>query len=137
MTQLIKTYKIGERPKISDGKEVYKEIKKLFDPGKELLIVIILDSQNGIIAREIVHIGGLNQAMVEPRAVFRKAISLNANSIIFAHNHPSGFLKPSNSDIVIRDKLKEAGEILGIEILDNIIFNNKTYESYNVATKEE
>ena len=127
--ELIKKYKLGERPQGNDPKKIHKEIKNLFSESKEFVIVLHLDTQNNIICREIVHIGGLNQSIMDPRAIFRTAITLNANSIVLAHNHPSGVLTPSDEDINSTAALKEGGEILGIKVLDHLIFNKTEYNS--------
>ncbi len=98
--------------------EVMKEEGKI---DRECLWVLHLNSGNMIIEKELVSMGTVNHSVVHPREVFKKAIINGATCIITAHNHPSGRIKPSPEDIEIWDKLKEAGEILGIKAIENII----------------
>jgi DNA repair protein RadC len=74
-----------------------------------------------------VSIGLIDRSPVHPREVFADALSDRASAVIVAHNHPSGGLEPSPSDIAITAKLKAAGEVVGIELLDHIIFNRTGY----------
>ena len=122
-------YRIGERPAMKDIEEVLKELRPLFSVEKEYLIVLHLDSKNKVICREIVHIGTLNSCNIEPGAIFRNAIKLNANKIIIAHNHPSGDTEPSSEDISMERGLREAGKILKIEVLDNVVFSGTDIRS--------
>jgi len=130
---LEKHYSIKERMKLDPIKNVQdlkNDLLPCFNEGKEFFIGLYLDSGNKVICREIIHIGGLNESIVDIRAVFKNAILLNANSIILAHNHPSGNLTPSQEDINIAEKLNKAGKLLGIPVLDHIIFNHETIQSY-------
>jgi DNA repair protein RadC len=121
---------IEDNLKLNDPQIVYKNYLKEFEnQDKEFFIVIGLDTHNKAIYREIVTIGGLNSSIVEPRGVFKKAIVMSCNSIILAHNHPSGNLEPSKEDIKITKILKQGADILGIKILDHLIFNKKGYNS--------
>lgn len=88
---------------------------------REHFWVIGLDTRNSVSYVELVSLGTLNQSLVHPREVFRHAIVRNVNSIIVAHNHPSGDVSPSDEDGRVTDRLKEAGEILGICVLDHIV----------------
>ena len=74
--------------------------------------------------------GLLDRSQVHPREVFADVITDRAASVIFAHNHPSGALEPSNSDLKIQEQLTEAGQILGIKVLDHIIISKKGYYSF-------
>jgi len=137
MKELIKTYMIGERPEISNSEKMFLELKDLFTEEKELFIVFHLDSKNNVISREIVSIGTINKCVLSPSTIFRNSIKLNANSILLAHNHPSGDLNPSYEDKKVTNELKKAGEILQIEVLDHIIFNNEKYKSINEEQKRD
>ncbi len=88
---------------------------------KEHFIVICLDTRNHLIKTSTVSIGSLDCSIVHPREVFKDAISSSAASVIFIHNHPSGDPTPSEDDIKMTKRLIEAGEIIGIEVLDHII----------------
>ncbi len=78
----------------------------------------------------VVSIGLIDRSPVHPREVFDDALSDRASAVIVAHNHPSGSLEPSPSDINITAQLKSAGAIVGIELLDHIIFNRTKYFSF-------
>jgi len=119
----------NEKVIITEPSQVYKECVDILSEKKELFIAFFLDGKNTIIAREIIHIGTLNQCLVHPREVFRSAILHAANSIILAHNHPSGDPTPSKEDILIDKRLREAGEIVGIAILDDIVVGKDGYKS--------
>ncbi len=69
----------------------------------------------------------MDKSQVHPREVFADVITDRAASVIFAHNHPSGEIKPSNSDLKIHEQLTEASKILGIKVLDHIIISNNTF----------
>jgi DNA repair protein RadC len=88
---------------------------------KEHFLVLCLDTRNHLIKTSTVSIGSLDCSIVHPREVFKDAISSSAASVIFIHNHPSGDPTPSEDDIKMTKRLIEAGEIIGIEVLDHII----------------
>ncbi|MGM0395487.1 MAG: RadC family protein [Bacillota bacterium] len=96
---------------------------------KEHFNIAILDTKNQIISIENISIGTLNASIVHPRDVFKAAIKKNANSVILLHNHPSGDIVPSNEDINITKRLIEAGNIIGIKVLDHIIIGNDVFLS--------
>lgn len=91
------------------------------DQQKEHFWVIGLNGANVIQYVDLVSLGLLNRTLVHPREVFRMAIAKGVNSIIVAHNHPSGSLEPSNDDLAVTKQLKAAGQVVGIEVLDHII----------------
>ena len=98
---------------------------------KEMFITLHLDGKNRIIAMDVVSIGSLNQSIVHPRSVFMTACLTSAAAIILVHNHPTGDPSPSSEDISITRRLREAGEIMGISILDHIIIGNGEYLSFS------
>ena len=110
----------------------YKLIKNfLIDSDREKFVVACLDTKNQPVNISVVSIGSVNSAIVHPREVFKVAMLSNASKIICFHNHPSGNLKCSKEDENITDRLKECGEILGIELVDHIIVgDNDTYFSF-------
>ncbi|WP_281064371.1 JAB domain-containing protein [Clostridium muellerianum] len=93
----------------------------LEEADREQLIVCCLDTKNQPLSVNVASIGSLNSSIVHPREVFKIAILSNAASIIIFHNHPSGDVSPSSEDVNITERLKEAGKIIGIEIIDHII----------------
>jgi DNA repair protein RadC len=97
---------------------------------KEMFMTLHLDGKNRIIAMDLVSIGSLNQSIVHPREVFKTALLSNAAAIICVHQHPSGDPTPSSEDISITRRLKEAGEIIGIRILDHCIIGDGEYLSF-------
>lgn len=96
---------------------------------REHFRILILDTKNKIISMEEISIGSLNSSIVHPREVFNIAIKKSANSIILLHNHPSGDPNPSKEDINVTFRLINAGEILGIKVLDHIIIGEDIYIS--------
>jgi len=89
-----------------------------------------LDSQNNIIAKDVIFKGTVNTSIVSPREIFLTALKREAVRIIIAHNHPSGDLTPSSQDDRVTSKIKEAGNILDIQLLDHIIISKNGYYSY-------
>ena len=112
--------------------DAYKLIKNfLIDSDREKFVVACLDTKNQPVNISVVSIGSVNSAIVHPREVFKVAMLSNASKIICFHNHPSGNLKCSKEDENITNRLKECGEILGIELVDHIIVgDNDTYFSF-------
>ncbi|HIJ87415.1 MAG TPA: JAB domain-containing protein [Desulfuromonadales bacterium] len=98
------------------------------NPDREYFVALLLDGKNKIIGIHTVSQGSLNQSVVHPRETFKSAILANAAAVILAHNHPSGDLTPSSEDIAITRRLKEAGDILGIKVLDHIIVNTESQD---------
>ena len=124
-TQLKAVFEVGRRvstqtpsyksKELNDPEKVYRLLKnKLKDYHKEHFYIIAINSRNWSVAE--VSIGTLNASLVHPREVFSEAISANAASVIFAHNHPSGDPEPSEDDLSITKRLVEAGKLLGIEV---------------------
>ncbi len=112
---------------VDDTLKYLKEFKK---EDREFFIVLGLDTENKVLYREVVSIGTLNASLVHPREVFKGAILKSANSIILAHNHPSGSLKPSSEDLGVHKELIKCGEILKINILDCLIISPKGINSF-------
>ena len=100
------------------------------DSRKEYFLALLLDGKNRIIRRVQVSEGSLNQSIVHPREVFVPAVKETAAAIIFVHNHPTGDPAPSSEDIAITRRLREAGDIMGIKVLDHIIIGDGEYVSF-------
>ncbi len=96
---------------------------------KEYFKVLLLNTKNEIIMIENISVGSLNSSVVHPREVFCTAIKKSACSLIAVHNHPSGNPAPSQADIDITKRLMEAGELLGIKVLDHLIIGDGVYIS--------
>jgi DNA repair protein RadC len=97
---------------------------------KEYFKIILLDTKNKVIDIITISIGSLNSSIVHPREVFLEAVKKSSASIILLHNHPSGEVQPSREDINITQRLIEAGDIMGIKVLDHIIIGDGTYLSF-------
>ncbi len=97
---------------------------------KEYFKMLILDTKNKVIELKTVSIGSLNASIVHPREVFVEAIKKSAASIIVIHNHPSGDTKPSQEDIAITKRLIDAGDLIGIKVLDHIIIGDGEFLSF-------
>ena len=107
---------------VNTPKEAVKLIgKEMEDLDREVLMVVNLQSDLRPINVNLVAVGVLDSALVHPREVFKSAILSNAASIIMIHNHPSGKLVPSKDDIDMTERIKKAGEIIGIKLLDHVI----------------
>ena len=96
---------------------------------KEHFLALLLDTRSQLIKLAEISVGSLDTSIVHPREVFKEAISASAASVIFAHNHPSGDPEASEDDIKLTKRLVEAGEIMGIDVLDHIIVCDKKHLS--------
>lgn len=132
--EIVVSYK-GQRKKcsesLSDGFAVSKVFKKLLpDNSREHFLALYLNSANEVIAFSVVSTGTATNAPVHCREVFQPAILCGAVSIIVGHNHPGGQSMPSSADKEVTQKLKEAGNLLGIKLLDHVIVGDKNYYSF-------
>ena len=121
-------YKKG-RPVKSPEEAVDSIRSMLKGKKKEHFYLLCLDSRNRVTNVDQISIGNLDSSIVHPREVFKTAISCLAASVIFVHNHPSGDLEPSSEDINLTKRLTEAGELVGIPVLDHIIVCDKDFTS--------
>jgi len=118
---------------IQNASDLFTHIKTInIDYNQEHFIIFTLNTKNQIINAHIITIGILDAGLIHPREIFRKAILDNSKSIIIAHNHPSSNLKPSLEDESTYHMLINAGEIIGIPVIDSIIFNEKEFYSMKV-----
>lgn len=114
---------------INSPEDALKEVEHIRENKKENFIALYLDSRNKLIHKETVSLGTLNANLVHPREVFEPAIRNLAAQVIVSHNHPSGNPEPSKEDLEITKKLVEAGEILGIRVIDHIIVSKTGFLS--------
>ncbi len=120
----------GQRPVVKKPEDVVAVVRgRLKGKKKEHFLALMLDSRNQLIKTSEVSIGSLDTSIVHPREVFREAVSASAASVVFAHNHPSGDPQASEDDIILTKRLAEAGEIMGIDVLDHIIVGEKSFLS--------
>ena len=97
---------------------------------QELLICMMLDTKNHLLGDEMIFKGTVNSSLANPREIFLSAVSYHAVGILLVHNHPSGDCTPSEADISFTQRIKEAGELLGIPLLDHIIIGDCKYLSF-------
>lgn len=110
--------------------QIFEMFRELVQETKEHFLALHLDGKNRIVCLDRVSSGSLNQCVVHPREVFKAAVHVSAAAIILVHNHPTGDPTPSSEDIQITKRLKEAGELLGISVLDHIIIGDGRYTSF-------
>ena len=121
--------------KIKFPSDIMPLIQHFSDRKQEHFLSISINGANEVMNVRVVSIGLVNKSLVHPREVLADVIAERASALIIAHNHPHGELKPSTEDINITQRLKEATGILGLNLLDHIIFNAKGY--YSFAEKDE
>lgn len=122
-------FEVGERPIIDSAEKAVELLSDIRDKKQEYFVSLTLDGANRLIAKRVISIGTLTASLVHPREVFAEAITDRAASIIVAHNHPSGNLEPSIADKEVTERLRQAGEILGIEVLDHLILGEGGFSS--------
>ncbi len=119
-----------EGAKIETPADLLPHVRHFADRKQEHFLCASINGANEILNVRVVSIGLIDRSPVHPREVFADALTDRASGVIVAHNHPSGGLQPSPSDIRITAQLKAAGDILGIVLLDHIIFNRVGYFSF-------
>ncbi|MDB5230781.1 MAG: repair protein [Chitinophagaceae bacterium] len=124
----------SNRPQISDSKIAFQILLSSWDPDKIELVeqfkILLLNKANRVLGIAEISSGGLTGTVADPRHIFALALKANAVAIILSHNHPSGNLKPSAADESLTEKLKQAGALLDIKILDHLIICSDQYYSF-------
>jgi DNA repair protein RadC len=123
------THYLKPLAKVTSSREVFDRFHFLKNESKEHFITLHLDGKNKIICIDVVSTGSLNASIVHPREVFKSCLLSSAAAVVMLHNHPSGDPTPSREDLQLTGRLKEAGELLGIKILDHIIIGDECYVS--------
>lgn len=133
---VIRTIAIREKSLLYEGRSIRtpKDAVRLAEPfvenaDREYLLVCCLDGRSQPVSMETVAIGTVSQCLVGMREVFKNAVISNAASIILFHNHPSGNTEPSQEDMETSRKLRQAGELLDIKVLDHIILGKGSFQS--------
>lgn len=122
---------VTDRPKIAVSKDAYDLLRgDLMDIPHEEFWVLLLNRANRVIKKHKISLGGVHGTVADPKIIFKTALEELASGIIVAHNHPSGNLTPSQQDIDLTRKLKEAGKLLEIQLLDHLIVAGKQYYSF-------
>ncbi len=120
-----------ERPKITSSKAVYDIMQPILgELNHEEFWVLYLNNSNKIMHKNQLSSGGITGTLVDVRILFKKALELSSVAVILCHNHPSGSLKPSKSDLDLTKKIQEAGKSLDIKILDHLLITEKAYFSF-------
>jgi DNA repair protein RadC len=119
-----------EGAKIETPADLLPHVRHYADRKQEHFLCASINGANEILNIRVISIGLIDRSPVHPREVFADALTDRASGIIVAHNHPTGSLEPSASDTEITRQLKSAGSLVGIELLDHIIFNRSGYFSF-------
>lgn len=126
-----KEAEVPVRYQIGNSSDVYKILLPVFaDLDHEEFWILLLNRGNKVTARHLISKGGQAGTVADPKIIFNTALQHRAASIILAHNHPSGNLKPSTADIALTNKLVSAGQLLDLAVLDHLIIADKGYYSF-------
>ena len=121
--------------KVTCGEDAYKYLIKTYRKGavcyKEYFKVLLLNNNSDILGHAVISEGGITATCADIRIIFQTALLANATAIIISHNHPSGSLRPSADDINLTNKIKSAGEIMNIKVLDHLIITEDDYYSFS------
>jgi DNA repair protein RadC len=127
-------FKASERPRITCSKDIYEILSQSWDMNKidllEQFKILLLNRGNKVLGIYEVSTGGMAGTITDPKLIFGTALKGCASSIILAHNHPSGNLKPSQADINLTRKVKDGGNLLDIAVLDHLIVTSEGYYSF-------
>lgn len=119
--------KVSDRPQVKSAEDAYRIFLETWDVSTlelfETAYMLVLNRANRVLGACLISQGGVSGTVIDPKIVFRRALKGNAVSVIIAHNHPSGNLKPSRADLDITQKLKKAGEFLEVAVLDHLILS--------------
>ncbi len=120
----------GDKPIVKTPEDVVGLVRgRLKGKKKEHFLALLLDTRSRLIKAAEISVGSLDSSIVHPREVFKEAISATAASVIFVHNHPFGDPTASEDDVRLTKRLAEAGDIVGIDVLDHVIIGDKEYLS--------
>ena len=124
---------LGLDEPITSPADVLPEIRHIRDLNKEHFVAIFLNARNQVTKTDTISIGSLNASLVHPRELFAPAVGISAASVILAHNHPSGDVTPSKEDISLTKRMVQAGQIMGIEVVDHLIVASDKFLSMKEA----
>lgn len=128
--ELSKRYLLkSDQPIIDSPEKAVEQLADIRDKKQEYFVCLTLDGANRLITKRIITIGTLTSSLVHPREVFADSLTDRAAGIIIAHNHPSGNPVATEADIVTTERIKEAGAILGIKLLDHVIVTKTAFQS--------
>ncbi len=116
---------------VSCPSDVSRALNSVFNPIQEELYCLILNTRGNILAKHLIGKGGNGQISISPCDIFRTVLLTGGNRIILAHNHPAGQMEPSREDIVFTEKVQEGCKLLGLQLLDHIIYSATGIYSMN------
>lgn len=120
-----------QRKQVTSSKDMFEYLQiTVSDVPYEAFWIVLLNRANRIIRSIRISEGGMTGTVADPKRIFKAAVDFHAASIILCHNHPSGNIKPSESDIKLTDKLRDAGKLLDIPVLDHLILGENKYFSF-------
>jgi len=126
--------KYSERPCVKSSKDGYDLLIQNWDENKiefvEQFKVLLLNKANRVLGIYEVSSGGITNTVADPRLIYTAALKASACQIMICHNHPSGNLKPSQADELITQKIKQAGQLLDIRLLDHLVISTEGYFSF-------
>jgi len=121
----------GPARRITTSRDIYEAFRERFERlDREEFLVVPLDGKNHLRSFHVVSVGTLTASLVHPREVYKLAVLANAAAIVVVHNHPSGDPTPSAEDQAITLRLKQAGDLLGIKLLDHVVIGDGRYFSF-------
>ncbi|MDR0438050.1 MAG: DNA repair protein RadC [Bacteroidales bacterium] len=123
--------KVSARPKVTDSKSAFEVFfKDLCDLNHEEFWVLYVDSSRRLIAKQRISEGGITQTSVDVKKIMQTAVANRATGFILGHNHPSGKITPSDSDILLTQKIQTAAKLLDLTVMDHIILSGNDYYSF-------
>ena len=134
--EIIASIALGKRVSVGCGsvpvlsaQQVWERMEDVRGSKKEHFVAFYLNTQNVVLAKEVISVGTINASLIHPREVFEPAVRLLAAAVLVAHNHPAGSLLPSEEDRATTHRLVASGELLGIPLLDHVIVTQKGFYS--------
>lgn len=122
---------IIDKKKITSSRDVFEYFSGIVnDSNYEVFYILLLNRANKVIGSIQISEGGFSGTVADPKKIFKMALEQNATSIILCHNHPSGNIQPSDADLKLTSKLKQAGEMLDLPVIDHIIIGDEKYFSF-------
>jgi DNA repair protein RadC len=122
----------NDRSLVRNSQEAYTVLRDIGDKKQEYVVALFLNSRFEVLDRRVICIGSLDGVNVLPRDIIIPALELNASSVVVAHNHPSGDASPSREDVVLTQRIQEALELVGLNLLDHIVIGNDSWKRVEV-----
>lgn len=122
----------NDRSLVRNSQEAYTILRDIGDKKQEYVVALFLNSRFEVLDRRVICIGSLDGVNVLPRDIIIPALELNASSVVLAHNHPSGDASPSREDVVLTQRIQEALELVGLNLLDHIVIGDDRWKRVEV-----